>query len=97
MPTAPSLSLGPSPETDLLTKINHPLNPTLHQRLSILIQKRNAETLTDDEHQELIQLTQQVESLNVDRITHLSALAKLRKTTLSQLIKDLGLTPIDYS
>jgi hypothetical protein len=84
-------------ETDLLTKIYRPLNPVLHHKLSILIQKRDAETLTDDEHQELIQLTHQVEALNVERITHLSALAKLRKTTLSQLIKDLGLTPIDYS
>jgi predicted glycosyl hydrolase (DUF1957 family) len=84
-------------ETDLLTKIKRPLNPTLHQRLSILIQKRDAETLTDDEHQELIQLIHQVEALNVERITHLSALAKLRQTTLSQLIKELELTPIDYS
>jgi hypothetical protein len=84
-------------ETDLLTKIYRPLNPVLHQTLSILIQKRDAETLTDDKHQELIQLTHQVETLNVDRITHLAALAKLRQTTLSQLIKDLGLTPIDYS
>jgi hypothetical protein len=84
-------------ETDLLTKIYRPLNPVLHHKLSILIQKRDAETLTPDEHQDLIQLTQQVEALNVDRITHLAALAKLRQTTLPQLIKDLELTPIDYS
>jgi hypothetical protein len=83
-------------ETDLLTKSNRPFNSTLHPRLNLLIQKRDAETLTPDEHQELIQLTQQVEVLNVERITHLSTLAKLRKTTLPQLIKDLQLTPIGY-
>jgi hypothetical protein len=83
-------------ETDLLTKSNRPFNSTLHPRLNLLIQKRDAEKLTPDEHQELIQLTQQVEVLNVERITHLSTLAKLRKTTLPQLIKDLQLTPIGY-
>jgi hypothetical protein len=58
------------------------------------MQQRDADQLTPAEHQELIQLSQQVELLNVDRITHLIELAKHRQTTLPQLIKDLGLKPI---
>ncbi len=86
-----------NPETELLTKIRRPLNPALHPQLTHLIQKRDNETLTPDEQKTLIQLTQQVEALNVERITHLSTLAQFRQTTLSQLIKDLGLKPIDYA
>jgi predicted DNA-binding antitoxin AbrB/MazE fold protein len=86
-----------SPETELLNKIHHPLPEALHQRISQLMQQRDADQLTPAEHQELIQLSQQVELLNVDRITHLIELAKHRQTTLPQLIKDLGLKPIEYA
>ncbi len=85
-----------SPETELLNKIHHPLPTDLHQRLTALIQQRDTDRLTPTEQQELIQLTQQVEILNVDRITHLIELAKHRQTTLPQLIKDLNLKPIEY-
>jgi predicted DNA-binding antitoxin AbrB/MazE fold protein len=85
-----------NPETELLNKIHHPLPAELHQRLTTLIQQRDADQLTPTDQQELIQLTQQVELLNVDRITHLIELAKHRQTTLPQLIKDLRLKPIEY-
>ncbi len=85
-----------NPETELLNKIHHPLPVELHQRLTTLIQQRDTDRLTPTEQQELIQLTQQVELLNVDRITHLIELAKHRQTTLPQLIKDLDLRPIEY-
>jgi predicted DNA-binding antitoxin AbrB/MazE fold protein len=86
-----------NPETELLNKIHHPLPEGLHQRISQLMQQRDADQLTPAEHQELIQLSQQVELLNVDRVTHLIELAKHRQTTLPQLIKDLGLKPIEYA
>ena len=85
-----------NPETELLNKIHHPLPTELHQRLTILIQKRDTDRLPPTEQQELIQLTQQVELLNVDRVTYLIELAKHRQTTLPQLIKDLNLKPIAY-
>jgi len=84
-------------EAQLLQRIRQPLDSQLHQRLSVLIQLREAEQLTPEEHQELIQLTQQVEALNVDRMTDLAALAKLRQTTLPKLIEALGLKPIEYA
>ena len=85
-----------NPETKLLNKIHHPLPTELHQRLTTLIQHRDTDRLTPTEQQELIQLTQQVELLNVDRVTHLIELANHRQTTLPQLIKELGIKPIEY-
>jgi predicted DNA-binding antitoxin AbrB/MazE fold protein len=85
-----------NPETELLNKIHHPLPVELHQRITTLIKARDTDQLTPTDQQELIQLTQQVEHLNVDRITHLIELAKHRQTTLPQLIKDLNIKPIEY-
>lgn len=65
-----------SPETELLNKIHHPLPEDLHQRLTTLIKARDTDQLTPTDQQELIQLTQRVELLNVDRVTHLIELAK---------------------
>jgi DNA-binding MurR/RpiR family transcriptional regulator len=67
-----------------------------NQRLRTLIRQQPDENLTPEEQQELIQLTQQVELLNVDRITHLASLAKIRQTTIPKLIEELGLRPIEY-
>jgi predicted DNA-binding antitoxin AbrB/MazE fold protein len=86
-----------NPETELLNKIHHPLPEDLYQRLTILIKARDTDQLTPTDQQELIQLTQRVERLNVDRVTHLIELAKHRQTTLPQIIKDLGLKPIEYA
>jgi predicted DNA-binding antitoxin AbrB/MazE fold protein len=92
--TAPQPTINP--ETELLNKIHNPLPNGLHQRITQLMKQRDTDQLTPAEHQELIQLSQQVELLNVDRITHLIELAKHRQTTLPQIIKDLGLKPIEY-
>lgn len=43
------------------------------------------------EYEELLALTQQVEAANVKRIERLSELAKLRKTSLPELMKQLGI------
>lgn len=85
-----------NPETELLSKIHRSLPENLYQRLTPLIQKRDNNQLTLNEQQELIQLTHEVERLNVDRITYLIELAKYRQTTLPEVIRDLGLKPIEY-
>ena len=48
-------------ESELLCKINQGIPSATQQRLNALIAKRQAHTLTMAEHQELIQLTAQVE------------------------------------
>lgn len=85
-----------NPEQQLLQKIHQPIPQTLQQKITSLLKKREAEILTEEEHQEFINLTQYVETLNVDRITHLAALAKLRNQPLKQLMQDLNLHPIEY-
>lgn len=83
-------------EAELLMKINQGLPPDLQQRWDSLIAKRDDETLTPEEHAELLRLTEQVERLQVKRVEHLIALAQLRKKSLEQVMDDLGLrTPAD--
>jgi hypothetical protein len=58
-----------------------------------LIAKRQAETLTSDEHQELINLNTQIETLNVQRIQALIQLADRRNQSLPDLMESLGINP----
>lgn len=83
-------------ETELLLKINEGLPRDTQQRLNELIQKRQSYTITEDELQELIQLTNKVEVLDAERLRHLLELAHLRGTTLDELIKKLGIKPVPH-
>ncbi len=85
---APHLSRA---EADLLLKINQGLPPDVQQRYSDLQAKRDAETLTPEEHAELMILSDQAEALNTQRIQALAELAQLRHTSLTQVMKDLGI------
>ncbi|MBM4086669.1 MAG: STAS/SEC14 domain-containing protein [Planctomycetes bacterium] len=85
---APSL---PQPEAELLLKINRGIPAGMGNRYSQLTAKRRAETLSPEEHRELLRLTEQVERVEADRIKHLARLARIRNTTLSKLVKDLGI------
>ncbi len=81
----------PHGEAELLLKINASIPANLQARCDELIAKRQAETLTPDEHQELIRLTDQFGELNVHRLEYLTELAHLRQTSLTALMKDLGI------
>jgi len=85
---APTLS---AKETELLLKINQGLPAGLRQRLNELIDKRQAHTIAPDELAELIQLTDQVEMFDAERLQQLIELAHLRGVTLDELIKKLGI------
>ncbi len=55
-------------EAELLLKINQSVpDPEMQKRCDGLIAKRQAGTLTPDEHEELLQLTERFEALNVQR------------------------------
>jgi hypothetical protein len=86
--TAPSL---PSREAELLAKINQGLPESLMARYHGLIDKRRACTIDTDEYEELLRLTDEVEALNVQRIENLVDLARLRGTSLPDLMKQLGI------
>lgn len=88
--TAPSVT---QEEAALLLHINNRLPETVQRRYDALIAKRDAETLSKVEYDELAQLTQQVEAFDVARVEALSKLATCRGVTLAELMHQLGMAP----
>lgn len=78
-------------EADLLSKINTSLSQLDWERYHQLIERRRAETLTSEEQAELINLSNQIEEANAQRIRHLAELARIRNVRLDVLITELGL------
>ena len=84
-------------ESALLLNINQGMPAATHQRLDALIAKRQAHTLTRGEHQELLQVTEQIEQRDAERLQHLIELAALRHVTLDALMQQLGLQPAPHA
>ena len=91
---APSL---PQDEARLLLKINQGLSPEVQTRYDELIARRRAESLTTDEYDQLLRLTDQIENLEVRRMEYMAELARLRQTSLTKLMENLGIHPPDYA
>ena len=85
---AASLSIA---ETDLLQQINQGLSPTIRARYEELNAKLHDETITPAEHEELLQLTDQIEQSDAERLRHLIALAQLRQVSVDTLMDQLGI------
>ncbi|MBR8840047.1 MAG: hypothetical protein DSM106950_40130 [Stigonema ocellatum SAG 48.90 = DSM 106950] len=96
---SPDLTSQPT-EAELLQQINIGFSATTWNQYHTLIGKRRAETLNPEEHEQLIQLSNQLENLNVNRCQALIQLAKLRNKPLTDLMQTLGINPdpdvIDY-
>lgn len=80
-------------ETELLQRINASLSSLEWERYRSLLVKRDAETLTDEEHSELIALSDKIEEANVNRMEAVAELARVRKVTVPELMSTLGLIP----
>jgi hypothetical protein len=91
---APSL---PRKEAELLQKINQGLPAEMQQRFHLLTAKRRAETLTPEEHQELLSLGDEIELGDAKRVEYLAELAQVRNIPLRQLMKQLGIRPPAYA
>ena len=91
---SPSL---PRNEAKLLLKINQGLPSGVQKRYDELTAKRQAETLTSDEHQELLRLVDRIEKLDADRVKHLAELSRLRVIPLTTLMQDLGIRTPAYA
>ena len=87
---APTL---PRDEADLLLRINQGVPSNIQERYDRLVTKRRAETLTPDEYSELLRLTDRIEKLEAKRVEYIAELARLRKTSLTALMKELGIQP----
>ena len=82
----------PRAEADLLLKINRSAStPEMQERCKVLVAKRQTETLTPDEYEELLRLTEAFEALNTQRLEALVELARLRGVALPVLLHDLGI------
>ncbi len=86
----------PETEAHLLQQINEGLSPERWRRYNELVAKRRAETLTPDEQAALIALSDQIEDLNAHRVECLAELARLRQTSLSDLMQQLGIKAPPY-
>ncbi len=89
--------MNDSSETVLLLRINHALPAELLHRFGELVARRQAETITSDELHELIQITDQIEHHDSERLAALDALARLRGVTLGSLMDALGIQPPPYA
>jgi hypothetical protein len=87
---APSV---PGAEAELLMRINEGPPRDLAGPYRHLIARRRAGTLTPEEHQQLLRLTDEVEAVQARRLEDLIELARLRQTTLDELMQELGIRP----
>ena len=90
--TAPA-RLSPK-ESKLLKKINSSLSAIEWERYRVLLAKRDAEELTEQEQAELTILSDQIEEANARRMKAVAELARLRKTTIPALMETLGLSSV---
>lgn len=81
----------PLEETLLLKKINMEFSPNKMERFLLLDEKRQQETLTQDEHRELLSLVRQLEKYDAEKLQLVGQLALLRGVPFDALLKQLGL------
>jgi hypothetical protein len=77
-------------ETQLIHRINTHIPEKFRLRARQLNLKRQAETLTEADHVELLRLNELIERDDVERTIALAKLAQLPRMTLAQVMLDLG-------
>ncbi len=80
-------------ESELLEEINRGFPAEHWQRYGELLKKRQAETLTAEEHAEMLSMIQLREEANVHRVECLAELAKRRHISLAELMAQMGIEP----
>lgn len=78
-------------ESSLLARINQGLPAELRERLTALRAKREDESITDAEYEELTRLTDRAEELHAERMAALTELARWRGFSLPTLMDQLGI------
>jgi hypothetical protein len=81
----------PFHETELLQRINHGVSTEMRMRLRQLRDKVLEEIATDDEQNELIQLSNRIEEADAQRLRDLTLLANIRKVSLDEVMKQLDI------
>jgi hypothetical protein len=81
----------PEYEAALLDRIYQAKRPGFRERFDELSSKFRTSTLTPEEHEEMLRLTDEAEAFDVQRLEALGELAKIRKMTVPALMRKLGL------
>jgi hypothetical protein len=87
----------PEAEALLLQKINQGISPDLATQYQSLREKREAEMLTENEHEVLIQISKMIENLGTQRLESLAKLAQIRQMSLLDLMDSLGIPSVTYA
>ncbi len=83
-------------ESELLERINQGLAEQDQRRFDELVARHEAKDLAQDENAEFLRLATLSEALNVERMRALAELARIRRSTLRDVMRDLGIkTPVD--
>lgn len=91
---APEVSVslsGEINEAELTKKARERLPRKITSRYKVLAKKRDAESLTPSEYEELLALSDEIELFAVQRLEALVQLAKLRGLDLKAVMAELGL------
>jgi hypothetical protein len=91
---APSL---PKDETELLQQINRGLPADVRQQYDALNAKLHDETITPQEHEELLTLIDRLELADAERMQRLVALAHIRGVSVDTLMEQLGIRRTMYA
>jgi transcriptional regulator of met regulon len=83
-------------ETELFLRINRNLTPEKQRRYDELKEKREDETLAESEHAELLQFVEEIQDIWADRLQAILELAKLRKISPQEMMRQLGVDPEKY-
>lgn len=77
-------------ESRLLERINRSPSREQQARYAALVVRRDAGALTDDEHAELLELSDAVEVFDADRVAAVAELARIRGLPLVAMMSTLG-------
>ena len=84
-------------ETALLLEINRGVPVEVQSRFNELIGQRNSQSLTNEEHEELLRLTDEIECFEARRAERLAELARCRGISLNQLMGQLQISPQSHA
>jgi hypothetical protein len=79
-------------EVDLLQRVNLGFGDEWWTLYQSLIELRQSGMLTEDEHLQLIEMSDALELANVDRVKALIAIAQLRGCDVKDVMKSLGIS-----
>jgi len=90
---APRLS---KEETELFLKINYGVPAEVRRRYDELNEKLHDEAISAEEHQEFLELVEQIKLADAERLHSLLELARIRRTTVDALMDQLELRQPAY-